>query len=263
MLSKKKQMEQAARSTRMYHFDAIVKPPPGEFSTNIQIINGDCLEVALWLKRIQKCNPACLNMASRSNPGGGYRNAAGAQEENLHRRTSLFHCLDDPYLLNPSKSWSYPLPEFGGIYVKDAVVFRESEAKGYAFLEQPDTMSFVGVFAYSNPPLETNEKGELRIGKKIAQHTKKKIEAICCIALEQGHDSLVLSAFGCGAYGNPPKHMAQLFKEVLNTTYKGAFKNIAFSIFDDHNTGQDHNPEGNLAAFEEVFGKSSTLPSQL
>jgi len=55
--------------------------------------------------------------------------------------------------------------------------------------------------------------------------------------------------------------MAQLFKEVLNTKYRGAFKNVIFSIYDDHNTGQDHNPEGNLSAFEEVFGKSTTLPT--
>jgi len=127
------------------------------------------------------------------------------------------------------------------------------------FLEKPEKMSFVCVFAYSNPPLEPDEKGELRIGKKIAQHTKKKIEAIFGIAKEHGHDTIVLSAFGCGAYGNPPKHMAQLFKEVINTTYQGAFKHIVFSIFDDHNTGNDYNPEGNLAAFSEVFGEVVTL----
>jgi len=51
-------------------------------------------------------------MASASHPGGGYRKGAGAQEENLHRRTNLFQCLEDPYQL-VNRSWSYPLPQFG------------------------------------------------------------------------------------------------------------------------------------------------------
>jgi uncharacterized protein (TIGR02452 family) len=52
-------------------------------------------------------------MASRSNPGGGYRKGSGAQEENLFRRTNLFHCMDDPYKIFPEKDWEYPLPEYG------------------------------------------------------------------------------------------------------------------------------------------------------
>lgn len=44
---------------------------------------------------------------------GGYRKGAGAQEENLHRRTNLYACTDDPYLENPNRRWSYPLAEFG------------------------------------------------------------------------------------------------------------------------------------------------------
>jgi len=73
------------------------------------------------------------------------------------------------------------------------------------------------------------------------------------IAKDNGHDSIVLSAFGCGAYGNPPKHMAELFREVICTQYSGAFKHIVFAIIDDHNTGQDHNPVGNLSEFASVF----------
>lgn len=34
-----------------------------------------------------------------------------------------------------------------------------------------------------------------------------------------GHDSVVLSAFGCGVFGNPPKHIAQLFAEVLRKDF--------------------------------------------
>lgn len=33
-------------------------------------------------------------------------------------------------------------------------------------------------------------------------------------AAHHGHDSVVLGAFGCGAFANPPKHMAEIFLRV-------------------------------------------------
>jgi hypothetical protein len=38
------------------------------------------------------------------------------------------------------------------------------------------------------------------------------------------------SAFGCGAFCNPPDHMAELFRDVLEE-YRGCFKHICFAIF--------------------------------
>ncbi len=37
---------------------------------------------------------------------------AGAQEENLHRRTNMFQCLEDPYQeLEGHRDWDYHVPE--------------------------------------------------------------------------------------------------------------------------------------------------------
>jgi hypothetical protein len=44
----------------------------------------------------------------------GYLNGAGAQEENLFRRSNYFHSLEDPEQLDSARSWYYPLPEFSG-----------------------------------------------------------------------------------------------------------------------------------------------------
>jgi uncharacterized protein (TIGR02452 family) len=74
------------------------------------------------------------------------------------------------------------------------------------------------------------------------------------IALENGNDSLVLSAFGCGAYGTPPKEMARLFHEVLDSEkYKGVFNKIVFAIINLPSTNGTHNPEGNFKPFKDEF----------
>jgi uncharacterized protein (TIGR02452 family) len=63
-----------------------------------------------------------------------------------------------------------------------------------------------------------------------------------------------LSAFGCGAFKNPPHHMAQIFKEVLaEPDFVTRFKTVVFAIIDDHNAWKSHNPEGNLIPFQQVF----------
>jgi uncharacterized protein (TIGR02452 family) len=78
------------------------------------------------------------------------------------------------------------------------------------------------------------------------------------IAGKYAHDSIVLGAFGCGAYANPPHHIASLFKEVFaEREFKGYFKTLVFSIIDDHNSRKEHNPDGNVLPFLNVFDTSS------
>lgn len=135
--------------------------------------------------------------------------------------------------MNPLRQWSYPLPRFGGLYVPHVTVFRGSEEAGYPFLNKPEFLSFVAVSAFNTPSTETDENGEEIFDKKMARDTKRKMEAILNIALENRHKIIILSAFGCGAYGNPPAHIAKLFKEVLQSKeYVGRFKVVAFGIID-------------------------------
>ena len=146
------------------------------------------------------------------------------------------------------------MPEFGGVYSPGVLVFRKSEQKGYAFMKRPVPIDFVAVSAYRGPQLTTpgnlyppflfcfaiillmkldkNNKNSLpMLVDKVAKKMKRKIQLILCIGLETHHDCLVLSALGCGAYRNPPHHVAQLFKEVINENFAGCFKNITFAIF--------------------------------
>eukprot|EP01115_Flamella_aegyptia_P000120 TRINITY_DN1011_c0_g2_i1.p1 TRINITY_DN1011_c0_g2~~TRINITY_DN1011_c0_g2_i1.p1 ORF type:complete len:87 (+),score=6.68 TRINITY_DN1011_c0_g2_i1:156-416(+) len=82
----------------------------------------------------------------------------------------------------------------------------------------------------------------------------QKMKYMFDVALKHGHDSLVLSAFGCGAFQNPPNHIARLFQEVIQE-YQGCFKMVSFAILDDHNANRSHNPDGNYKPFKDVFDK--------
>jgi uncharacterized protein (TIGR02452 family) len=230
----------------------------GSFNTTFSVINADCLEAAIVLLDCG-LHPCVLNMASRQNPGGGVLNGAGAQEENLFRRTNLFVSLYQfaPYAADygiaRSKD-SYPFDRnTGGIYSRNITVFRGSEKNGYCLLQQPYKTSFVSVPALNHPEL-VKKNGLYYIADALVEPTKEKIRTILRISGKYRHDSLVLGAFGCGAFANPPNHMAQLFKEVFcEDEFNGVFKSVVFAIFDDHNSRKEHNPYGNCLPFQEVF----------
>eukprot|EP00969_Alexandrium_andersonii_P278286 12301947-Alexandrium_andersonii.AAC.1 len=67
---------------------------------------------------------------------------------------------------------------------------------------------------------------------------RAKAQAIVDAAQESGCSIAVLSAFGCGAYANPPAEVAQFFWDALwpvgmDTPLQG----VVFCTFEDHNAG--------------------------
>ena len=65
----------------------------------------------------------------------------------------------------------------------------------------------VAAAAYNKPKLDGRSG---RLSTINASKSKRKIAALLAIGLAHGHDAIVLSAFGCGAFGNPPAHMVKL-----------------------------------------------------
>ena len=116
------------------------------------------------------------------------------------------------------------------------------------FLGQPFAFTMLSCAAVRNPRVSTD-------CRYVHGHQKElmrlKVRAILCAALEAQCDVAILSAFGCGAYGNPPQGVATLFAEELETL--PLFK-VVFAIKDDHNSGRAHSPEGDVAPFERALG---------
>ena len=239
----KQEREEMIKNSRFYREAPRVSSSGIKFEEkpSVSVIEADTLEAAVLLKNLGE-NPAVLNMASPSIPGGGVFMGAPAQEESLFRRSTLFLSLFQFYedyakelKLPFNPKFSYPIPgNRGGIYSPNVKVFRSSERTGYFLFKKPQSLSFITVAALESPPLKrNNELREWVLTEHAAEATKERIRTIFRIAIAHGHYSLVLGAFGCGAFENPPAHMARLFREILEEEeFQGKIKFVVFAIFD-------------------------------
>ena len=113
-------------------------------------------------------------------------------------------------------------------------------------MNKPFELSFIIGCMIRHP----NAKNQIKINQIICD----KIRSIFRVSLYYLHDSIVLTAWGCGDFGNKPQNIAKLFKQIINENeFKNKFKKIVFAILDDHNAKRSHNPHGNLQPFIDVF----------
>ncbi len=225
-------------------------------ATVCDAVNEDCIETARKLVA-DGYRPIMLNMANRHTPGGGVINGARAQEESLFRQSNLCVSLYqfDEYharLLGlPLGNGRYPMDRnTGGIYSGRVTFFRTSSRNGDALVETPFECAVVSVAAINRPDLMPD--GSLVDWAVVA--TKNKIRTMFRIGLLHGHDAIVLGAWGCGAFRNPPEHMARLFHEVLEEDeFARKYRIVRFAVIEDHNSRHS-----NFAPFDREFNSGRT-----
>jgi uncharacterized protein (TIGR02452 family) len=174
----------------------------------------DILESAIVLKKIG-FNPVVLNPASKEYPGGSVEYGSKAQEEEIFRRTDYcLHLTNDLYpISNPTSI----------IYSKNVSIIKDIN---YNYLKNPHyKVDFIACAASLSLDGTLNDKQ--------FEKTRYKIRLIFSSAVEEGRDSIILSALGCGVCNNPVVKIVQIFKEVIEE-YKYFFEIIVFSI-NDHN----------------------------
>ncbi|MFX0102148.1 MAG: TIGR02452 family protein [Candidatus Hodarchaeota archaeon] len=187
-------------------------------STNIEVLPMDTLEAVVHLQEKHDARFSFLVFANAYHPGGGYKNGASAQEESICRRTNLVPCIN---------TVRYPIPEFGCIHIKNLYIIRDTEERNYEYFKEPHVCNCILAAAYNHPPLldETHILPEYRV------KTRRKIHGFLNCLLANGDTNMVLGAFGCGAFANPPEDIAHLFVEILNSTnYKNRFENVYFAV---------------------------------
>lgn len=168
-------------------------------------------------------NVVSLNFASATQPGGGFLGGARAQEEYLCRSSALFLSIKDSPMYDYHRDNWTPFYSDAMIYSGEVPVFRDDQ---HELLETPYLASFIT----SAAPL----------AKKVLPHDHPKlpnillqrIHKIISVAKAKGHDSMILGAWGCGAFGNDGCLVAELFHRVLTVEFAGSFKEVTFAIVD-------------------------------
>ena len=74
--------------------------------------------------------------------------------------------------------------------------------------------------------------GDPSRGPEILSAMRERIRKVLLVAAVQGHEVLVLGAWGCGAFGNDSREIAGLFAEALSGPFGGVFARIVFAITD-------------------------------
>ena len=174
-----------------------------------------------------------LNFANPVNPGGGVRRGARAQEEDLCRRSTLLTSLESKpaqayYQYN--KSLHTNMGSDAIILSPKVEVFKDEKGE---VLEKSFTVAVMTCAA----PMITYGKEGLSDQEYEELFYNRIVRMLKCAAY-WGYKSLVLGAFGCGAFGNDAKLVSDLFYKALKEfNFDGMresdlFRRIDFAVLD-------------------------------
>ena len=241
---------QALAAENLARWAAEAGPPEPARGLRVRVVAEDWGVAALRLTRETGVCHAVLNMANAWLPGGRYIEGTSAQEESLFRRTDCHFSIDEA-VWDPSTDLYRPeltaqLNAAAGRVLLDTASprvcicgpeDRGAAELGYDLLPEDAVFPFYELRAAAiNGNREPFDPAEAR--RRIAAQRDTLREA--------GLTHAVLSAFGCGAFLNPPKVVAQLYREVFEED-EGGLQDVTFAILDP---GQ---ATGNGAAFAAAF----------
>ncbi|MEM1163376.1 MAG: TIGR02452 family protein [Pseudomonadota bacterium] len=218
--------------------------PSGDGIGSITVADEDTLGGAARLRGEGRDDIAVLNFASARSPGGGFLRGGNAQEEALCRATTLYAALarqSDFYADN--RAWPNEIYADRLLYTPNVAVIRDP----YGYL-RPDPPSLAMITAPAPNAKAVSARPDAKaLSAEVDAALERRAEMILRTAARYGHRALVLGAWGCGVFGNPPARVAEIFQTALTGTFKSAFDRVHFAILGDAD---------NLSAFEAGFSIS-------
>ena len=219
------------------HKDKIVLPEPASGKeTEVRVSGLRTLEAARPYVMEGKC-VAVLNFASATNPGGGVKKGSSAQEECLCRVSTLLPCLESEMPLrkfyNPHRESRNPLHNDDIIYTPDVLVIKDDD---YRLLDEPFR---VNVITCAAPNLREKTSNRFNSGEgesvrisdaDLLELHLSRARKILATAVVNEAEVVILGAFGCGAFHNPPEVVAAAYKTVVDE-FRGYFGTIEFAVY--------------------------------
>ena len=224
----KQHTARAIKSNRVYKEGFVSKVKHRDENASIGVLSGTTFDAAKRYCSLGRV--AVLNFANPEYPGGGVQQGAMAQEECLCRSSNLFSCIsdhtvfDEYYGYHRSRRSHFYTDRL--IYTKDVTVFKDENVIPQ-MLPEADWFD-VDVITCAAPYLA---KRKYTNGAALFELFKSRIKNIFEAARDNKVDYLILGAFGCGAFRNPPLIVAEAFRRTIEEhNYLKDFKQIIFAI---------------------------------
>ncbi|MDE7230073.1 MAG: TIGR02452 family protein [Oscillospiraceae bacterium] len=189
------------------------------------VLNVDSTEAVL-----QCPGAALLNFASYRHAGGGFITGAWAQEEAICHDSTLYNvlCKFESFYAENEKTLNNSLYTDRAIF-SPKIVF-----------ERGGNSAECGVITCAAPNFgAARNRGVTERENESA--LKQRVDFVISIAEENGCDTVILGAWGCGVFGQDPKLVSKLFKERLSAS---TLRRAVFAIPGNNN---------NYTSFKETF----------
>ncbi|CAD2219389.1 Uncharacterized protein conserved in bacteria (DUF2263), putative [Angomonas deanei] len=186
---------------------------------------------------------ACLNFASAHNPGGGFLSGSLAQEESLAANSALYASQTSPVgarlydsngrIKRGDAAAPHTIYKGDMTFSPNVPVFRD-EFTG-SLLATPYYVSFISAPApNAGATLKSfkDRASEEALKGKINAALEERIRRVLSLSLNEGHQRIVLGAYGCGVFRNDIPTVVQLFSSALNGEFKNLFEHIVFAVYD-------------------------------
>ena len=226
--SLKQRTARSVKSNRVYKEDFISRVKHRSENAAIEVHSGSTFDVARRYCSLGKV--AVLNFANPENPGGGVQLGAMAQEECLCRSSNLYGCISNPNVFDEYYGYHRGIRSHFYtdrlIYTKNVTVFKDDSLVPQVL---PENEWFeVDVITCAAPYLAKRKHTN---GVALFELFKSRIKNIFEAARDNNVDYLILGAFGCGAFKNPPLIVAEAFRRTIEEqNYFKDFKQIIFAI---------------------------------
>lgn len=187
-----------------------------------------------------------LNFASATKAGGGVEKGANAQEEAICRCSTLYPCISDREIVNQFHNKHRELLKIGKlnalynddcIYTPDVTVFK-TDTNIPELMPEKDWYK-IDVISCAAPNLRSRPSNAMNpnSGKAVIVEEStllnlhiKRVKKILDIARANRAEVIILGAFGCGVFQNPPEIVAEAMKKVIKD-YLYNFKTIEFAVY--------------------------------
>ena len=232
----------AKKNTTVFYEDDYPVFDSSKMKDTVITVSGDrSYQAAMRLhKETPDAKIAVMNFANAFHAGGGVKKGSSAQEECLCRTSTLYPLL---YRRTLRDSFYRHHHDLNTPKASDSLVYTEGVIICKTDEDLPKRMPkkdwvTVDVITIAAPDLRdksnihaplVNGGTYMNDAELFGYHVKRAIHMLTCAAAK-GADTLVLGAFGCGAFQNNPEVVARAYKTALQEFPK-VFRKIEFAVY--------------------------------